>query len=301
MANYDTIDTTNIHQLAKSEFVDYADSDIVIIDDLRNFSMLQAVKVDFLLIIVVTSGRLAIKANKVGTTASVHDIVICQPNTILNECLFSLDFTAKAVCLSAETARQMLHVKDVLSLSFYLKNKPIIHIDEASMGTFEKYHALLSEQLLKEETPYKKQIVSHLVSSFLFCLLTIIGQGSPQRTPIPMSRGNLLFKQSVELLVSLEVRPRNVGYYSGKLCVSSKYLSNICKDNSGKTAYEWIMEYVVEDIRRLLSHSDMSVKEIADRLGFPNLSFFGKFVRAHLGCSPTHYRRINENCEETDE
>ena len=142
MANYDTIDTTNIHQLAKSEFVDYADSDIVIIDDLRNFSMLQAVKVDFLLIIVVTSGRLAIKANKVGTTASVHDIVICQPNTILNECLFSLDFTAKAVCLSAETARQMLHVKDVLSLSFYLKNKPIIHIDEASMGTFEKYHAL---------------------------------------------------------------------------------------------------------------------------------------------------------------
>ena len=79
---------------------------------------------------------------------------------------------------------------------------------------------------------------------------------------------------------------------SKKLNISSKYLSNTCKSNSGKTAYEWIIEYAVEDISRCLSHSDMSIKEIAGYLDFPNLSFFGKFVKAHLGCSPTEYRRI---------
>ena len=76
------------------------------------------------------------------------------------------------------------------------------------------------------------------------------------------------------------------------MCITSKYLSNICKENSGKTAYDWIIEYAIEDINRLLSHSDMSIKEIANYLDFPNLSFFGKFVKAHLGCSPTEFRRL---------
>lgn len=291
MANIDKIDTTDIKRLANSGVVDYADTEVVIVDDLRNFTRLQTIKVDFLLIIVVKSGRVAMMANKVDTTASCNDILICQPNTIMNECLFSIDFTAKAVCISAQIARKMLHISDVVDLSFYLKYKPIIHVDESAMVTFEKYHALLSEQLLKETTKYKKHIVGNLVNSFLFCLLSIIEQADPKRDAIHMSRSSLLFKQFIELLVSMEVKPRNVAFYSNRLCITRKYLSNVCKENSGKTAYDWIVEYAVEDISRLLSHSDMTIKEIANYQGFPNLSFFGKFVRTHLGCSPTDFRR----------
>lgn len=292
MAKTNKISTSDIKQLAKSEIIGYADNDIVIVDDLRNFSKLQTIKVDFLLIIVVKSGRVDIRTNKENATASCNDIIICQPNTIMNQCMFSIDFTAKAVCLSAQTARRMLHINDVVDMSFYLKNRPIIHIDDSSMKTFEKYHALLSERLLKETVKYKEQIVGNLVNSFLFCLLGIIEHSSPQREKFHMSRSNLLFKQFIGLLSSMEVKPRRVTYYSKKLCITSKYLSNICKKNSGKTAYEWIMEYVLEDVTRLLSHSDMTIKEIVNYLDFPDLSFFGKFVKAHLGTSPTEYRRI---------
>lgn len=291
MATFDKIDTTGIKQLANRDFIDYADSDIVIIDDLRNFTKLQTIKVDFLLIIVVKSGRIAMRTNKVESIASSNDIIICQPNTMMNECMLSIDLSAKAVCLSSQMARNMLHIGDVVDLSFYLKHKPIIHVDESTMNTFEKYHALLTEQLLKEETMYKKQIISSLVSSFLFCLLSIIENATPQRTALNISRSSVLFKQFIDLLTSLEVKPRNLNYYSSKLCITSKYLSNICKENSGKTAYNWIIEYAIEDINRLLSHSDMSIKEIANYLDFPNLSFFGKFVKAHLGCSPTEFRK----------
>lgn len=37
MAKSDRINATDIKQMANSEFVDYADNDVVIIDDLRNF------------------------------------------------------------------------------------------------------------------------------------------------------------------------------------------------------------------------------------------------------------------------
>jgi AraC-like DNA-binding protein len=33
------------------------------------------------------------------------------------------------------------------------------------------------------------------------------------------------------------------------------------------------------------------VKEVADLLDFPNLSFFGKYCRSHLGMSPLKYRK----------
>ena len=95
MANFEKIDIRDMEQLTNVEFVGYADNDVVIIDDLRNFSKLQAIKVDFLLIIVIKQGRVAMRTNKEEATASSNDIIICQPNTIMNDCLFSIDFTAK--------------------------------------------------------------------------------------------------------------------------------------------------------------------------------------------------------------
>ncbi|WP_449029135.1 helix-turn-helix domain-containing protein [Prevotella jejuni] len=44
-------------------------------------------------------------------------------------------------------------------------------------------------------------------------------------------------------------------------------------------------------ISNYLRTTDMSVKEISNLLGFPNTSFFGKYVHDRLGCSPFEYRR----------
>ena len=46
-------------------------------------------------------------------------------------------------------------------------------------------------------------------------------------------------------------------------------------------------------IKQLLLYSDMSIKEVASEMGFENLSFFGKYVKKHLGLSPNHYRKAN--------
>ena len=40
----------------------------------------------------------------------------------------------------------------------------------------------------------------------------------------------------------------------------------------------------------MLLNSSLSVKEIADALGFPNQSFFGRYFRQYTGISPTEFR-----------
>ena len=62
------------------------------------------------------------------------------------------------------------------------------------------------------------------------------------------------------------------------------------KKNSGKTANEWITEHVMEDIRYNLKQTDYSNKQICDMLGFPNTSFFGKYVKDHFGMTPMQVR-----------
>ena len=44
-------------------------------------------------------------------------------------------------------------------------------------------------------------------------------------------------------------------------------------------------------IKQQLLYSSKSVKEIANDLNFPNLSFFGKFTKEHLGASPLNIRQ----------
>ena len=68
-------------------------------------------------------------------------------------------------------------------------------------------------------------------------------------------------------------------------------ISTICRSTSGKSPMMWISEYVIEDIIHYLKNTDLTAKEISEALGFPNASFFGKYVRVHLGASPSEYRK----------
>ena len=102
-----------------------------------------------------------------------------------------------------------------------------------------------------------------------------------------------LFKRFLELLTTRHVKHQLVDTYAQELCVSPNYLTKVTREVSGKTALEWIREYTEADVRYYLLNTDLSVKEIAEELGFPNLSFFGKFCRRAFGKSPNDFRKQN--------
>jgi AraC-like DNA-binding protein len=90
-----------------------------------------------------------------------------------------------------------------------------------------------------------------------------------------------------------DAHERSVKSYADELCVSPKYLTSVCQQQSNKTASQIISLAVTSRIKQLLLYSDLSIKEIAAELHFGNLSFFGKYVKKHLGQSPNNYRKAN--------
>lgn len=105
------------------------------------------------------------------------------------------------------------------------------------------------------------------------------------------SSAETIFKRFLQKLNEECPRKREVSYYADYLCITPKYLSAICKKQSGKTASEIIIAMTSNYIRNMLESTDMTVKQIANATGFENISFFGKFVKRELGVSPRNLRR----------
>ncbi len=87
------------------------------------------------------------------------------------------------------------------------------------------------------------------------------------------------------------IKNREVSYYANELCVTPKYLSEVCKSVSGKTANYWITRFAVIHIRRLLQQKEISFTKISDMFGFSSSAYFSRFVQKHLGTSPTNFRK----------
>ena len=71
---------------------------------------------------------------------------------------------------------------------------------------------------------------------------------------------------------------------------STRTLDRACQQAVGHTAKEVLNRRVALEIRRLLSGTDISVAQAGSALGFTEASSFAKFVRRHLGASPTELR-----------
>ena len=79
--------------------------------------------------------------------------------------------------------------------------------------------------------------------------------------------------------------------FARELCITTKYLSHIVKEKTGHSAKQIIDETVANEIRRQLCYTSKTVKEIANDLSFPSLSFFGTYTRKNLNASPANIRK----------
>ncbi len=77
------------------------------------------------------------------------------------------------------------------------------------------------------------------------------------------------------------VEHRDVSYYANKLCITSKYLSEVTKQVSGFSANYWITRYTALEISRQLRNKNLTISDISDNFNFSSLSYFTRYVQKH--------------------
>lgn len=85
-------------------------------------------------------------------------------------------------------------------------------------------------------------------------------------------------------------RTRQVSWYARRLGYSAKTLTRATRAAVGVGAKEFIDERVVLEAKRLLAYEDLTVAQVAARLGFDDTANFGKFFERGAGRTPGAFR-----------
>ena len=160
-------------------------------------------------------------------------------------------------------------------------------LSNEGLELMKTYYGMFHKIVSQKENPNRLEIVKHLTLAFFY--LT----GS-QMHKLPeeekKSKQDVLLEDFLDFVQKHHKEERRVEFYADKLCLTPKYLSTVIRQTSGKTAGEWIDEYVVLEAKALLKSTKMTIQQISEELNFPSQSFFGKYFKRLAGMSPKEYK-----------
>jgi len=78
--------------------------------------------------------------------------------------------------------------------------------------------------------------------------------------------------------------------YADRLAVHTNYLNRVLKEVTGRTTSQSINERIMQEVRALLLHSNWTISQIANSLGFDEATHFTRAFRAHTGKKPSSLR-----------
>ncbi len=273
--------------------IGYFDNDIVIVDSIQHFTEVQAAHMAMNAVVICTSGKIQTQMNGYPITLHQNQVGIVPQNVLVTDVMVTPDFDMKAMFLTNRILQSFLREKmNIWNDMMYIHRLHILDMEADDMLFYTHFYDMLNISINRgKDNPFRTEVIQGLLRSAILGLCGGMKQKMIASMATDTPPANMHFQQFLNMLHTEDMKRQSVEAYANRLCITPKYLTAICKKQSGKTAIEWIREQVLEDIRYYLRQTDLSVKQIADRLGFPNASFFSKYVREHFGMSPMQFRQ----------
>lgn len=281
-----------------NKIIHYSDGDISLMTDINDLSELNGIKSDSYLFLASRKGRLQIDINGNTHTIKEGERLTVLPQNFTDNILVSVDADIVMLRLSVRIVSDLMreHI-DKWNRMIYICKAYRMSAVKNLEEQMQFYYRLILSKTMNPDQKYHKEIIRTIIKAILLEMLSNMETDQCQSAE-GENKTQFQFNRFLQILSSEDVKHRPIDFYADRLCISSKYLSVICSKVSGKSARQWIDEYTVEDIRYHLFNTDYSIKEIAYRLGFENLSFFGKYVKRHFGKSPSELRSIRNKRNE---
>ena len=146
------------------------------------------------------------------------------------------------------------------------------------------------KEKVKSQDVYRRELITHLLRYLYLELFNAYQKESALMTVREDTRKEELANKFFGLIMKHFKENKDVAFYADKLCITSKYLTMVIKETSGKSAKDWIVEYIILEIKALLKNTSLNIQEIAIKTNFANQSSLGRFFRKHTGMSLSQYR-----------
>ncbi len=252
-------------------------------------------RINAFVFLLCLKGEMRVRINLQEYTIGANMLLFNLPNNIIQSIDSpSKDFDAKVIFISQEFLQEIrFELQTSIPLYVHFKDMPYIQLAPEDIAQLLQYFELLYTENNAEDQGQKKDIIRNLSSATMHKTASLLNKYLAQNippTPSSMSRQDAFFEQFMALLSQYHRKERSVTFYAGKLHITPKYFSGLIKQVSGRSAVEWINDFVILEAKALLKHSGKSIQEVAYELNFPSQTFFGKYFKRLTGLSPSEYK-----------
>lgn len=84
-------------------------------------------------------------------------------------------------------------------------------------------------------------------------------------------------------------------YIESQLHRDYAYLSSLFSEVEGTTIEKYVIHQKIERVKELLVYDELSLSEIADRMGYSNVAYLSSQFKKVTGLTPSHFKQVKEN------
>ena len=234
------------------------------------------------------SGTARLTHSGVEHQLRARDMVILFPRDIYAISDYTADFSASWVSYSKQAMKGLLS-EFPTSFFKHITTHPISNLDKNSQyELFMGYIKQLYSRYNDTENICRANILESLFVSLFMEILNCIAKSFEADITDPKHREYILN----EFIKMVEATPRcrEVAYFAERLSIPPKQLSAIVADGTGYGAKEFIERNAIVEIKRLLSTTDLKVKQIAAQLGFTESGNMCRFFKSNTGLTISDFR-----------
>lgn len=245
-------------------------------------------RIDMTMAIIYEQGSADLKINMRDYHIEAPAVLLVLNDQIYQSAGHSEDLRSKVILMSRSFSDSLFaNSGEILPLKSSIMKNPVMKIENEE-NVFGQFFQLLQNIAASPRQEFKIESARHLTLSMFYGYSHLKHEVNEVKST--NSRQEEIFTKFTELLERHHKKEREIAFYADKMCITSKHLSQVIKDYTGKTALGIIEEYVISEAKSMLLSTTMSIQQISDELKFPSQSVFGKYFKRVAGISPSEYR-----------
>lgn len=169
-----------------------------------------------------------------------------------------------------------------------------LHLSPREEQTMWNFYANLKTEYENNLDEFTRELMLTTISSMLKYAQRFYKRQFINRTELSgkmVSKFNQALLQYLDNVGIVNQGLPTVNTMAEKLNVSSRYLSDLLKQETGKTAIELIHIFLISEAKNLLASAEHNIAEVAYQLGFDNLSYFSRLFKQQVGTSPMAFKK----------
>jgi AraC-like DNA-binding protein len=256
-------------------------------DNILNFPF----RTSEVIMLTCVEGCMKAKLETRDFTLEKNAVLVILPGKIFEVTEITPDFRLICFIMKANFWDKKDSFQETIEVWQHFIKESSMQLPENMMKEMLIIYRLIKEKI-EEKGLYSRQIVRQYISVLFYNVYALLHRHNASKRTEKLSTTEYVFERFIHLVERHYKEQHKIEFYADKLNLTGKYLSALIRQASGKTAAQWIREYLVMEARILLKSGRMSVQQVSNELNFYDQSHFGLFFKKYAGCSPKAYQKM---------